>query len=387
VSSRGNEAVARLRGSRQAQSSEAQTSEAQSTRIFADAPFGLVVLDPLGLIQKVNAAFCRYAKYSEAELVGSNMLDLVPPEDRENGEERFRARTAGSAAPSVERRLRAKDGSDMWGLVTMTVGADGTRVVYVQDLTEQRRLRLELEEGNEQLVAADREKDELISVVSHELRTPLTSIMGYLELALAEDVDGALTDACREYLLVAQRNSGRLYRLVEDLLFVSSSSAGRATLNLVSVDLDEIVRTAVDAARPSAVAGEVELSVRGSAGGPVVADAQRVAEVIENLLSNAVKFTPQHGQVDVEVSGDADAVSVRVLDTGHGIAEDDAGRLFERFFRARDAEGLPGAGLGLSIAKTIVDAHNGTIGVASQEGNGTSFEVRLPRAGPIAGLG
>jgi PAS domain S-box-containing protein len=367
--------VARRRGS----------GEEQSGRIFADAPVGLIALDRSGLIQEVNAAFCTYAKYSEAELVGSNLLDLVPPEDREDGEERFRARTAGSVAASVERRLRAKDGSEMWGLVTMTVGADGTRVVYVQDLTEQRRLRRELEERNQQLVVADREKDELISIVSHELRTPLTSIMGYLELALAEDVDGALTDACREYLLVAQRNSGRLYRLVEDLLFVSSSSAGRAPLNLVSVDIDEIVRTAVGATRPSAVAGEVELSVHGSAEGTVVADAQRVAEVIENLLSNAVKFTPQHGRVDVEVSGDADAVSVCVLDTGQGVAEDDAGRLFERFFRASDAEGLPGAGLGLSIAKTIVDAHDGTIGVSSREGAGTSFEVRLPRTGPASG--
>ena len=123
---------------------------------------------------------------------------------------------------------------------------------------------------------------------------------------------------------------------------MSSSSAGRATLNLVIADIDEIVRVAVAAALPSAVAGEVELAVRGEAGGTILADAQRVAEVIENLLSNAVKFTPQHGRVDVEVSGDADAVSVCVLDTGQGIAEDDASRLFDRFFRVSDAEGLPG---------------------------------------------
>jgi PAS domain S-box-containing protein len=375
VSSPDSQAVARRRGS------HGESSDA----LFADAPVGLLVLDQTGLIENVNVAFCAYAQYSESELVGTNLLDLVDPEDREDGEQRFRARTPGSIGPSVERRLRAKDGSEVWGLVTMTVGIDGTRTVYVQDLTEQRRLRSELEQRNERLLAVDREKDELISVVSHELRTPLTSIMGYLELALAEDVDGALTDACREYLLVAQRNSGRLYRLVEDLLFVSSSSAGHATLSLRSFDLDEVVHTAVDAARPSAIAGELELSVSGDAGGTVVADAQRVAEVIENLLSNAVKFTPQHGRVDVEISGDADSVSVCFLDTGHGITKDDADRLFERFFRASDAEGLPGAGLGLSIAKTIVDAHGGTIGVESREGAGTRFEVRLPRAGPPSG--
>jgi PAS domain S-box-containing protein len=374
VSSRSDGALARL-----------ERSEEHSRRIFADAPVGLIVLGRSGLIQSVNPAFCAYVKYPESELVGSSLLDLVPADERAESERRFRARTPGSIGESVERRLRAKDGSDVWGLVTMTVGADGTRLVYVQDLTKQRGLRRELEQRKEALLAADREKDELISVVSHELRTPLTSIMGYLELALAEDVDGVLTDACREYLLVAQRNSGRLYRLVEDLLFVSSSSSGRATLDLAPVDIDAAVGAAVDAARPSAVAGEVQLSVRGSAGGTILADAQRVAEVIENLLSNAVKFTPQQGRVDVEVSGDGDAVSVCFLDTGQGIDEDDASRLFERFFRASDAEGLPGAGLGLSIAKTIVDAHGGTIHVERREGDGASFEVRLPRTGPARG--
>jgi signal transduction histidine kinase len=246
--------------------------------------------------------------------------------------------------------------------------------------------RDELEERNARLLVADREKDELISVVSHELRTPLTSIMGYLDLVLT-DADGGLSDACREFLAVAMRNAQRLHRLVEDLLFISSAEAGRTALELGSVDVDLVVRVAVEAARPSADAGGVELSSSGHAGGAAIADADRVAEVIENLLSNAVKFTPTGGRVDVEVAGDAESVTVSVLDTGRGIADDDARRLFERFFRASDAEGLPGAGLGLSIAKAIVDAHGGSIGVENREGGGTSFEVRLRRAGPLADHG
>ena len=249
------------------------------------------------------------------------------------------------------------------------------------------RLHLELEQRNAQLMAADLEKDELIGVVSHELRTPLTSIMGYLELVLAEEADGGVPDASRNFLLVAQRNAERLYRLVEDLLFLSSSDTGRATLQLVAVDMNEIVREAVAFAAPSALAGEVVVSLRGHAGGTIVADAHRVAEVVANLLSNAVKFTPRRGSVEVEVSGDTDSVSVCVVDTGRGIAEDDAHRLFDRFFRASDAEGLPGAGLGLSIAKTIADAHGGSIGVESREGEGTRFEFRLPRTGPVANAG
>jgi PAS domain S-box-containing protein len=382
VSSRGNRAAA----GPPLPSGHSPTDRTEDfERVFADVPVGVLVIAAPGIIESANASFCRYSQYSELELIGSDVLDLVYPEDRDASAERFRSRSTGRDGDSGERRLRAKDGSERWGLATVVITDGGARVVFIRDMTDQRRMQLELEQQNERLLSADREKDELISVVSHELRTPLTSIMGYLELALAEDDDGALTDACRQYLLVAQRNSARLYRLVEDLLFVSSSSAGRATLNLVIVDIDEIVRGAVAAALPSAVAGEVELAVRGEAGGTILADAQRVTEVIENLLSNAVKFTPQHGRVDVEVSGDADAVSVCVLDTGQGIADDDASRLFDRFFRASDAEGLPGAGLGLSIAKTIVDAHGGSIGVESREGDGTSFEVRLPRAGPAVG--
>ncbi len=358
-----------------------RASDEQYRRAFTDAPAGMLILGASGVIRAVNAAFCGYAQRSEAELTGSNVLELAFPDEREEYARRFRERVAGTAGDRFERRFRAKDGTEVWALISMSLAANDVRVVHVQDMTEQRRLRLELEERNAQLLMVDREKDELISVVSHELRTPLTSIMGYLELALTQEGDGGISDARREFLVVAQRNSQRLYRLVKDLLFVSSAAAGRAALVLSPVDVNEVAHAVVEAARPSA-AGEVELSFSGDSGGPVIADLARVTEVLENLLSNAVKFTPPGGRVDVEVSGDSESVSVRVVDTGRGIAEDDARRLFDRFFRASNAEGLPGAGLGLSIAKAIVDAHGGSIGVESRKGAGTSFEIRLPRAGP-----
>jgi PAS domain S-box-containing protein len=359
-------------------------SEERFRRVFADAPAGMLILGASGIIQGVNAAYCRDAHSSEEDLVGSSFLELVFPEEREKYARMFKERLAGSVGEAVERRFRARDGTEVWAIITMSVITGDARVVHVQNMTEERHIRRELEQRNAQLLAADREKDELISVVSHELRTPLTSIMGYLELVLEEEEEAGLSDVYREFLLVAQRNSQRLQRLVEDLLFVSSAEAGRATLALGPVDLAEVVRDAVDAALPSASAGGVALSVSGEAGGTAIADVHRVAEVIENLLSNAVKFTPEGGRVDVEVSSDADTVAVRVLDTGRGIAEQDARRLFERFFRASDAGGLPGAGLGLSIAKAIVEAHGGSIGVESREGEGTSFEVRLRRLGPPA---
>lgn len=384
MSSRGNRALVRLPRS-VARNARLRESEERFRRLFADAPAGMLLLEASGVIQSANAAFCRYAKRSEAEVVGGSFLDLVYPEDREGYTRRFGSRLTGNAADPIERRFRAKDGTEVWSLISMSVLSESERacvVVHVQDMTEQRRMRLELEERNGQLQEADRLKDELISVVSHDLRTPLTSIIGYLELAVADDTGGEISKERRGFLDVAQRNSQRLFRLVEDLLFVSRTGTGRASLDLAPLDVSQLVREAVDATLPIAVAGGVQVSYHGAAGGGVLGDAHRIAEVVENLLTNAVKFTAEGGRVDVRVVAHEDEIVIRVTDTGQGISEADRPHLFDRFFRATRAEGLPGSGLGLSIVKAIVDAHGGSIGVESREGEGTSFEVRLWRAGP-----
>ncbi|MGZ8715847.1 MAG: PAS domain-containing sensor histidine kinase [Gaiellaceae bacterium] len=383
MSSRGNRALARLPLS--TRSAQLRESEERFRRLFADAPAGMLLLEASGVIQDANAAFCRYAKRSEEEVVGSNYLDLVFPENREEYARLFASHLTGNAADPIERRFRAKDGSEVWALISMSVVAESERarvVVHVQDMTEQRRMRLELEERNGQLQESDRLKDELISVVSHDLRTPLTSIIGYLELAVADDTGGEISKERRGFLEVAQRNSQRLFRLVEDLLFVSRTEAGCASLDLAPLDVSQLVREAVDATLPIAVAGGVQVSYHGAAGGEVLGDAHRIAEVVENLLTNAVKFTAESGRVDVRVVAHEDEVVIRVTDTGPGISEADRPHLFDRFFRATRAEAFPGSGLGLSIVKAIVDAHGGSIGVESREGEGTSFEVRLWRAGP-----
>jgi signal transduction histidine kinase len=245
-------------------------------------------------------------------------------------------------------------------------------------VSEARRAQVELAERNRQLEDADRLKDELVQVVSHDLRTPLTSIMGYLELALDES-EWELPPECRDYLHVAQRNSTRLYRLVEDLLFVSRVKSGRPALDLDDVDLAQLARDTVEMALPNADAAGIELAFRCGVDAEAVADAHRVAEAIENLITNAIKFTPPGGRVDVEVVSDDDAVAIRVSDTGVGVSAEDIEHLFDRFFRTANAEAVPGAGLGLSIVQAVAEAHTGTIDVRPRAGTGTTFELRLPR--------
>jgi signal transduction histidine kinase len=231
---------------------------------------------------------------------------------------------------------------------------------------------------NEELRELDKMKDLFVSGVSHELRTPLTSMLGYLEI-LREGEAGELSDQQQHFLEIVERNSHRLAELIDDILFMSRLDSGRFQLERTSVDLCELVAERVESIRPAADKKRVEVRVDISdASSPVCADYSRLAQVVDNLLSNGVKFTPEGGDVFVTVSTSGETARLEVRDTGVGIPEDEAARLFERFFRASTAQNIQGTGLGLSITKSIVEAHGGTISIHSSVGVGTTVTVDLP---------
>jgi signal transduction histidine kinase len=228
------------------------------------------------------------------------------------------------------------------------------------------------------LQEGERLKDEFFALVSHELRTPLTSIIGYLELVL--DDHDELSEEARRFLEVVERNAKRLLRLVGDMLFVAQVEAGRLSLESHAVDLDKVAADAVEAARPAAERAGVKLSLEAEHVRPILGDRDRFGQMLDNLISNALKFTPDEGTVDVRLTDAGDRAIVEVADTGMGIPDSEQQRLFERFFRASSAtsRAVPGAGLGLTIVKTIVEAHGGTVGLTSQEGEGTCVRIELP---------
>jgi signal transduction histidine kinase len=264
------------------------------------------------------------------------------------------------------------------GIATALVGVFVVlRLALVLRETEQ--LRDEFAEQNQRLRKLDSMKDDFVSSVSHEFRTPLTSIRGYLELVLESHAND-LTDEQRRYLGVVDRNSDRLLRLVGDLLFVAEVDAGKISVDRAPVDVAEVVHEAADAAAPVAEAKGVQVSVMAESGPSVSGDRGRLAQLLDNLIGNAIKFTPAGGRVDVRAYAPNGVAVIEVADTGIGIPKHEQTRLFERFFRARAAtdEAVPGTGLGLSISKAIVDAHGGSLVVASEEGAGTTFRIEFP---------
>jgi PAS domain S-box-containing protein len=322
----------------------------------------------------------------------SFFVEHLHPEDRERVRDAQRVARRNAQPLELEYRFIAADGRVVWLNDSYTVVRDETgKPSYTQgfaiDITARKQaeqdreaLLTQTQEQNERLRKLDRMKDEFIALVSHELRTPLTSICGYLELLLQDDVMAGLPEAQLSWLDVIDRNAERLLRLVEDLLLTAQASAGNLALEHGEIDIAAIVGQAVQACGPVAAARGIALTCSTESLPAANGDRLRIGQVIDNLISNALKFTPAGGTVEVRAYPHASAVRIEVADTGMGISADEQTQLFERFFRTARAqeEAIPGVGLGLSISKAIVEAHDGRISVRSVEGAGTTFFVDLP---------
>ena len=223
------------------------------------------------------------------------------------------------------------------------------------------------------LVNALAAKDDFVSNVSHEFRTPLTSILGYVEILLADEPD----ESQRDMLEIIRRNSERLLTLVSDLL---SSRNGQLIVTPHAVDVAELVRSSVSSAMPRAVAAGVELRAETPVQLEAHVDSARISQVLDNLVSNAIKYSPDGGEVVVSLAQEDGHVACHVSDTGMGMSPEDASEVFAKFFRTSSVRrtAIPGVGLGLPISKAIVEAHGGTIGVDSTLGKGTTFTFRVP---------
>jgi signal transduction histidine kinase len=240
------------------------------------------------------------------------------------------------------------------------------------DLAERRRA---LEEQNERLRESERLKSELVSIVSHEIRTPLASILGFTSVLLQRDVSDSDR---RRFLEIIGTEARRLTALLDEFLDVQRLEGGPVDLALSDVDVSALVRTQVALFSAESDKHWLELRLPDD---PLVVegDAGRLAQVFSNLISNAIKYSPEGGPVEVSGEQENGIVRIRVRDEGFGIPPEAHDRIFTKFYRgAAAARGIAGSGLGLALARTVVEAHGGSIDFESRAGEGTVFSVELP---------
>lgn len=250
---------------------------------------------------------------------------------------------------------------------------------------------------NQRLKEADRIKSSFLGTVSHELRTPLSSIIGYSEM-LAEGLVGGLNAEQMQFVRTIMEKGNTLLKLIASILDMSQIEAGKVRLAFEWVDVQELVESSLTSVMPQAQRKGLTVKVQWPAVAQprVVADREKLRQVVVNLLANAVKFTPGGGQVEIRLSEHGkqkdlgvEGYRIEVEDTGVGIPLDQRERIFQSFYQVDDSptREYGGAGLGLAIVKSYVEGHGGQVSVTSEVGQGSCFRVVMPIEPPLSGQG
>lgn len=250
-------------------------------------------------------------------------------------------------------------------------------VAFNRMAEELQRSRKELEDQNEQLRQSERRKSELVRIVSHELRTPLASVLGFTSVLLGRDVP---PEERRRYLEIINVEARRLSALVNDFLDAERAEEGELELSRRWMDIGTVVAEQVQLFEGQSTKHNLDATLPPTSL-PVHGDPNRLAQVIGNLLSNAIKYSPDGGTVRIQAEQVDSLVRVSVQDEGLGIPEELQQGVFAKFFRGNaDTSGIPGTGLGLTIARSVVEAHGGRMNFESARGKGSVFWLELPLA-------
>lgn len=344
-------------------------SEDRFRSIFTTAAAGMVLISPFYNIIQVNPSFCRFIGSHEAELLNRSIFDFTHPDDRENIQHLYEdmfSQKLGSA--DCERRYQRKDGTTVWGHVSVAcvTGGDG-RPSYCIALVQDISLRKALEE---QLLLANRELDAFVHTVSHDLRSPLTPIIGYLQFIFEQHAD-LLKPPLDAMLREVLQEGERMYVMLEDLLALAT--VGSVTPPSEPVSGDDIMRTVL--LRYSACMDNCQ-DVQFTSLPDILMPRTLYLQIVDNLVGNALHYS---GGGRVEVSGvrKGGLVRLSVRDHGPGVPDAEKERIFELFFRGAAGKKVAGTGIGLATVKKIATLHNGRSWVEDAPGGGSIFQVEL----------
>ncbi len=343
-----------------------------------------------GVVISWNRAAERMFGYTAEEMIGASIRRVIPADRQFEEDEVLAQIRRGQKVDHFETIRQRKDGSLVPISLTVSPILDEHGVVVgaskiARDVSERQRAEVENEQLYRSLVEANRLKDEFLATLSHELRTPLNTILGYTRMLRS----GMLpADKQPRALEAVERNAESLTQIVEDVLDVSRIVAGKMRLSIQSVDMEQVVRHAIESVQFSAGVKGVKIETDFlPETGRVAGDPERLQQIVWNLLSNAVKFTDRGGSVNVRVERHQRRLLLTVRDDGAGIAPEFLPHLFERFRQADagTARVYGGLGLGLAIARQLAELHGGSIDAASEGvGKGATFTLRLPAMPPKA---
>ncbi len=351
-----------------------------STQLIMDNSQDVICsLDAQGRFLSTNAACQSLWGYEPAELIGRCYLVLVHPEDRAwSREAEEGTRAWGKRSDFVNRCLR-KDGTVVDVLWSASWSAAGEILVCIaRDVTEQQRVAKELREAKEAADRANRAKSEFLSRMSHELRTPLNAILGFGQLLEMQDPQPRQRPHVNHILTAGHHLLG----LINEVLDIARIESDRMLLSLDPVSVKEALKEAIALIRPLANEHEINLFLPPEEETEhfVMADQQRLKQVLLNLLNNGVKYTPAGGAVMLQCSREGKTVRIAIHDTGVGIAPEMLERAFTPFDRlGAQQSGVEGTGLGLALSRRLVQAMHGRMGVESKLGEGSSFWLELAR--------
>src|SRR5262249_31348096 len=353
----------------------------------------IISADLKGAITSWNSGAEKLYGYAEAEIIGRPLATLFSPERRGEELQILERIEKGERISHYENVRRRQDGTDAEVSSTASpILGRGRRIIGVSKTARDITWRKRVEEERDRLLARERDarseaeeanrlKDEFLATISHELRSPLNAILGWARLL--RDSKGK-EEPLESSLEIIGRNLQSQARLIEDLLDVSRIVSGKLSVQMRAVTLNSTTQGVVADMRPAAEAKGIDLRLKEDEEIKLLGDADRLQQVVWNLLSNAIKFTPEGGRIEVRLKRVGERAELQVSDTGRGVSPEFLPYVFDRFRQATrtDARSRAGLGLGLTIVKYIVEAHDGSVTAESPGvGLGATFICKLPLAG------
>lgn len=358
--------------------------------IFDVSEVGIVVTDRHQKIVRVNDSFERIYGWNRDELIGTEFAEFLAESEREAVRKRQKEFMEQGIRGSGEIKMLCKNGNISYVMFTtarleLSYGRH-FQVTTLLDITMRKKMETSLRHAKEQADAANRAKSTFLANMSHELRTPLNAIIGFAELMSTEAFGPIENDKYKEYLRDICLSAEHLLDVINEVLDMSKIEAGRMELTAEDIDLRDLIDSVVRMMSSRAFSGKIEIAEHVAPDAPALhADPRLLRQILINLVGNAIKFSGKETTIDIFVERDPEegGVKIQICDEGIGIPEDRIKEAMEPFGQVNlpyEYGGYQGTGLGLPLAKAMMEMHGGALDISSREGGGTTVTLHFPKS-------